>query len=268
MGVIAHESAADAAMFGSGEGAWRGHPLSTATDVNLSTQGQAPITYGELRAWRGLLRAHACLAKRVGSELEREHHLPMTSYEVLNHLHEAPEGRMRMCDLAEQAQLSRSGLTRMVDRLERDGLLSPLLLRTRRPRRLRVSHRHRTRAPGGGARDPSGGRPPAVPVALQRGRAGPAGRHVGADRSLQRPSGRLTAAAAPRLTPRPCPRLREGSDACGSPGGFAGEAPAAVAPVPAEEAHERDDEGDQAPQPERFQHVAGGAARAGRRSCR
>ena len=98
--------------------------MSAATDVNLSTQGQAPITYGELRAWRGLLRAHACLAKRVGSELEREHHLPMTSYEVLNHLHEAPEGRMRMCDLAEQAQLSRSGLTRMVDRLERDGLLS------------------------------------------------------------------------------------------------------------------------------------------------
>ncbi len=98
--------------------------MSAATDVNLSTQIQDPLTYGELRAWRGLLRAHACLAKRVDSELERAHHLPMTSYEVLNHLHEAPAGRMRMCDLAEQAQLSRSGLTRMVDRLERDGLLS------------------------------------------------------------------------------------------------------------------------------------------------
>ena len=48
----------------------------------------------------------------------------MTSYEVLNYLYEAPAGRMRMCDLAEQAQLSRSGLTRLVDRLERDGLLS------------------------------------------------------------------------------------------------------------------------------------------------
>jgi DNA-binding MarR family transcriptional regulator len=47
----------------------------------------------------------------------------MTSYEVLHHLHEASRGRMRMSDLAEQAQLSRSGLTRLVDRLERDGLL-------------------------------------------------------------------------------------------------------------------------------------------------
>jgi DNA-binding MarR family transcriptional regulator len=42
---------------------------------------------------------------------------------VLHHLQEASGGRMRMCDLAEQAQLSRSGLTRLVDRLERDGLL-------------------------------------------------------------------------------------------------------------------------------------------------
>jgi len=78
---------------------------------------------GELRAWRGLLRAHACLAKLLDSELDRAHHLPMTSYEALHHLQEASGGRMRMCDLAEQAQLSRSGLTRMVDRLEREGLL-------------------------------------------------------------------------------------------------------------------------------------------------
>ena len=47
----------------------------------------------------------------------------MTSYEVLHHLEDASGGRMRMCDLAEQAQLSRSGLTRLVDRLERDELL-------------------------------------------------------------------------------------------------------------------------------------------------
>ena len=47
----------------------------------------------------------------------------MSSYEVLHHLEEASTGRLRMCDLAEQAQLSRSGLTRMVDRLARDGLI-------------------------------------------------------------------------------------------------------------------------------------------------
>ncbi|HLM86926.1 MAG TPA: MarR family transcriptional regulator [Solirubrobacteraceae bacterium] len=84
---------------------------------------QETLTLGELRAWRGLLRAHACLAKRLDAELEREHGLPMTSYEVLRHLEDANGGRMRMCELAEQAQLSRSGLTRLVDRLERDGLI-------------------------------------------------------------------------------------------------------------------------------------------------
>jgi DNA-binding MarR family transcriptional regulator len=97
--------------------------VSTATAVKISPSDQEALTLGELRAWRGLLRAHACLAKRLDAELERAHRLPMTSYEVLNHLQEAAGGRMRMCDLAEQAQLSRSGLTRMVDRLEREGLL-------------------------------------------------------------------------------------------------------------------------------------------------
>jgi DNA-binding MarR family transcriptional regulator len=94
-----------------------------ATAVEITPAEQEALTLGELRAWRGLLRAHACLAKRIDAELERQHGLPMTSYEVLHHLEEASGGRMRMCDLAEQAQLSRSGLTRLVDRLERDGLL-------------------------------------------------------------------------------------------------------------------------------------------------
>jgi DNA-binding MarR family transcriptional regulator len=75
------------------------------------------------RAWRGLLRAHAGLAKRLDAELEQAHRLPMSSYEVLHHLEHSSGGRMRMCDLAEQAQLSRSGLTRLVDRLEREELL-------------------------------------------------------------------------------------------------------------------------------------------------
>jgi DNA-binding MarR family transcriptional regulator len=97
--------------------------MSTATAVKIPTSEQEALTCGELRAWRSLLRAHACLAKRLDAELERAHRLPMTSYEVLQHLQEASDGRMRMCDLAEQAQLSRSGLTRMVDRLEREGLL-------------------------------------------------------------------------------------------------------------------------------------------------
>jgi DNA-binding MarR family transcriptional regulator len=97
--------------------------MSTATAVNIPTGEQDTLTAGELRAWRGLLRAHACLARRLDAELDQAHGLPMTSYEVLHHLDEALGGRMRMRDLAEQAQLSRSGLTRLVDRLEREELL-------------------------------------------------------------------------------------------------------------------------------------------------
>jgi DNA-binding MarR family transcriptional regulator len=97
--------------------------MSTATAVKIAPTEQETLTMGELRAWRGLLRAHACLAKRLDAELEQAHRLPMSSYEVLHHLQEASGGRMRMCELAEQAQLSRSGLTRLVDRLEREELL-------------------------------------------------------------------------------------------------------------------------------------------------
>ena len=77
----------------------------------------------ELRAWRGLLRVHATLVKALDGELEREHGLSLTSYEVLLFVHDSAEGRLRMHDLAASVILSRSGLTRLVDRLERDGFV-------------------------------------------------------------------------------------------------------------------------------------------------
>jgi DNA-binding MarR family transcriptional regulator len=70
-----------------------------------------------------MLRAHAELTHALDAQLAREHKLPLSSYEVLLFLADAPDGRMRMSDLAESVLLSRSGLTRLVDRLEREGLL-------------------------------------------------------------------------------------------------------------------------------------------------
>jgi DNA-binding MarR family transcriptional regulator len=81
------------------------------------------LTRDELGAWRGLLRVHAGMTRALDAELMREHRLPLTSYEVLLFLDEAPQGRMRMSELADGVLLSRSGLTRLVDRMERDGLL-------------------------------------------------------------------------------------------------------------------------------------------------
>jgi DNA-binding MarR family transcriptional regulator len=77
----------------------------------------------ELAAWRGMLRAHAELVRTLDAELTREHDMPLSSYEVLLFLNDSDEGRMRMSELADSVLLSRSGLTRLVDRLERQGLL-------------------------------------------------------------------------------------------------------------------------------------------------
>ena len=70
-----------------------------------------------------MLRVHAHLTQALDAELTARHGLSLSSYEVLLFLADAPGGRMRMSQLAESVLLSRSGLTRLVDRLERDGLL-------------------------------------------------------------------------------------------------------------------------------------------------
>jgi len=77
----------------------------------------------ELAAWRGFLRVHAALVRELDRELETEQGLPASQYEVLLYLDNAPDHRLRMSDLASQVLLSQSGVTRLVDRLERDGLV-------------------------------------------------------------------------------------------------------------------------------------------------
>jgi DNA-binding MarR family transcriptional regulator len=77
----------------------------------------------ELAAWRGFIRVHAALVRELDRELELEHGLPLTHYEVLLHLDNAPEHRLRMSELASSVLLSQSGITRLVDRMEREGLV-------------------------------------------------------------------------------------------------------------------------------------------------
>ncbi len=81
------------------------------------------LEVGQLAAWRGMLKVHSALVKALDSELESAHGLPLSSYEVLIYLGAAPGKRLRMAELADRTLLSRSGMTRLVDRLERDGLL-------------------------------------------------------------------------------------------------------------------------------------------------
>ncbi len=77
----------------------------------------------ELSAWTGFLRAHATLVRELDEELTAQHGLPLSSYDVLVQLSDAPEGQLRMSHLAEAVLLSRSGLSRLVGRLADQGLL-------------------------------------------------------------------------------------------------------------------------------------------------
>jgi DNA-binding MarR family transcriptional regulator len=91
-------------------------PADAAQPVGLS-----PV---EMGAWRGFLNAHAHVIRQLEAELEAEQSMPLANYDVLVQLAEAPENALRMSELASSVLLSRSGLTRLVDRLEREGLVS------------------------------------------------------------------------------------------------------------------------------------------------
>jgi DNA-binding MarR family transcriptional regulator len=85
--------------------------------------GTTSLDGRELGAWRGFLRTHREVVSVLDEELQRTHDLPLNSYEVLLLLADCERGRMRMGELAEGLLLSRSGLTRLVDRLQRRGLV-------------------------------------------------------------------------------------------------------------------------------------------------
>lgn len=76
-----------------------------------------------LRAWRAFLTAHARVRERLESELEKGAGMPLAWYDVLVQLSEAADERLRMQELARAVLLSRSGLTRLVDRVEAAGLV-------------------------------------------------------------------------------------------------------------------------------------------------
>lgn len=83
----------------------------------------SPLDQSEMAAWHALIRSHARIVRILEAELETEHSLSLPAYEVLAHLSDAPEHRLRMSDLAACAVLTPSGLTRLVDKLAQEGLV-------------------------------------------------------------------------------------------------------------------------------------------------
>lgn len=76
-----------------------------------------------LEAWVSFLRAHAAITRALSADLQREHGLTLNDYEVLLHLSHADEGALRRVDLAEKVLLTASGITRLLEGLERSGLV-------------------------------------------------------------------------------------------------------------------------------------------------
>jgi DNA-binding MarR family transcriptional regulator len=85
--------------------------------------GVGAPTGGELAVWRSFLRAHATVIRALEAELVAEKQVPLGWYDVLVQLVEAPGRRLRMTELADRVLLSRSGVTRLVDRMVRAGLI-------------------------------------------------------------------------------------------------------------------------------------------------
>jgi DNA-binding MarR family transcriptional regulator len=91
----------------------------------MSTQMQRDDP--RIGAWRAFLRAHAQVIRRLERELQDERGMALTDYDVLVQLARADQRRLRMSELADRLLLSRSGVTRLVDRLVADGLVERVL---------------------------------------------------------------------------------------------------------------------------------------------
>ena len=119
----------------------------------------ATLSRTGLAAWRSFLEAHAAVTSVLERELVAQRELPLAWYDVLVQLSEAPNGRLRMQDLAAKVLLSKSGLTRLCDRMEAAGLRAvraragrPWRRGTQSPRRIRARV---TSAAGAGIHTPA-----------------------------------------------------------------------------------------------------------------
>lgn len=80
----------------------------------------------DVSAWRAVLRAQHRVVRAIEADLAAAGEIPLSWYDVLLELNAAPDRRLRMQDLGERVVLSRSRVSRLVDELEREGLVERL----------------------------------------------------------------------------------------------------------------------------------------------
>ena len=82
-----------------------------------------PSATARLDGWVAFLRSHAAITRELSAQLQREHGLTLNDYEVLLHLSHASDQMLRRVDLAERVLLTASGITRLLEGLERAGFV-------------------------------------------------------------------------------------------------------------------------------------------------
>jgi DNA-binding MarR family transcriptional regulator len=100
--------------------------MTETTEPYLTSQRLRPLTARDprLAPWRAFLTAHALVSRRLDDDLRAEHQMTLAEYAALLQLAESPGHRLRMNQLADGIVLSRSGVTRLIDRLQADGLVA------------------------------------------------------------------------------------------------------------------------------------------------
>jgi len=99
---------------------------SPGKDVHDSELGRRLLTLPRLNAWGAFLTAHKALETILSRELESACGLPLTWFDALAQLRRAPAQRLTMTELASALLFSKSGLTRLIDRMEAAGLVQRL----------------------------------------------------------------------------------------------------------------------------------------------
>ena len=96
---------------------------ATASPQAAPAERECPANTPHGEAWGALTRTHAAVSQRLGDALAQGDFPPLPWYELLGAIAEAPGQRMRMGDLADALVITRGGLTKLVDRLVKAGLL-------------------------------------------------------------------------------------------------------------------------------------------------
>lgn len=99
-------------------------PTDDARHLRPASEAALSPRDPRLAAWRAMITAHARLVDRLDHELRADAGMSLPEYSALLQLAEAPGRRLRMSQLAEGIFLTRSGVTRLIDRLVTDGLVT------------------------------------------------------------------------------------------------------------------------------------------------